>query len=60
MSEKERKEIVISEEEAVFWMDAYGRWHNKHGAFEHKKIIDYFHCMFKNIIMMMFVLKASN
>ena len=43
MSEKEKKEIVVPQEKAVFWMDAYGRWHNKHGAFEHKKIIDYFH-----------------
>jgi hypothetical protein len=38
-----KKEVVVSKEEAVFWLDAHGRWHNKHGAFEHKKIIDYFH-----------------
>ena len=30
-------------EKAVFWLDGDGRWHNAHGPFEHKKIIDYFH-----------------
>jgi len=34
--------IVISKEDAVFWMDGNGRWHNQHGEFEHKKVIDYF------------------
>jgi len=43
VNKKEKKEFVVSKEEAVFWLDAYGRWHNKHGVFEHKKIIDYFH-----------------
>ena len=43
MSEKEKKEFVVPKEEAVFWLDTYGRWHNEHGAFEHKKIIGYFH-----------------
>ena len=43
MSEKEKKEIVVPKEKAVFWLDAYGRWHNEHGVFEHKKIIRYFH-----------------
>lgn len=43
MSKKELKEVVVTRENAVFWLDAHGRWHNKHGAFEHKKIIDYFH-----------------
>ncbi len=37
------EEIVIPKEEAVFWLDKNGRWHNRHGPFEHKKIIDYFH-----------------
>jgi hypothetical protein len=37
------KKIIISKEEAVFWLDANGRWHNKFGPFEHKKIIDFFH-----------------
>ena len=36
------KEIVINKEDAVFWMDANGRWHNQHGEFEHKRVIDYF------------------
>jgi hypothetical protein len=43
VSEDETKEVVVSKENAVFWLDAHGRWHNKHGVFEHKKIIDYFH-----------------
>jgi len=36
-------EIVISKEDAVFWLDENGRWHNVDGPFKHKKIIDYFH-----------------
>lgn len=43
MNKKEKKEFVVPKEEAVFWLDANGRWHNKHGVFEHKKIIGYFH-----------------
>lgn len=43
MNKKEKKEVVVPKEEAVFWLDAYGRWHNKHGVFEHKKIISFFH-----------------
>ena len=35
-------EIIIPKENAVFWMDNQGRWHNRHGRFEHKRIIDYF------------------
>lgn len=37
-----RTEIVIPKEKAVFWMDGAGRWRNRHGLFQHKKIIDYF------------------
>ena len=40
---KKRTDIVIPKEKAVFWLDKNGRWHNAHGEFEHKKIIDYFH-----------------
>lgn len=40
---KQLKEIVISKDKAVFWLDSHGRWHNKHGQFEHRKIIDFFH-----------------
>jgi hypothetical protein len=43
VSENEIKEVVISKGNAVFWLDAHGRWHNKHGVFEHQKIIAYFH-----------------
>jgi hypothetical protein len=35
-------ETVIPKERATFWMDGHGRWHNQHGPFENKKIIDYF------------------
>lgn len=42
MTEKKLPEIVVPKEDAVFWMDRFGRWHNQHGPFEHKKIIDYF------------------
>ena len=35
-------EVVIPKENAVFWMDDRGRWYNRHGRFEHKRIIDYF------------------
>jgi len=41
--ETKTKEIVIPREEAVFWLDKNGCWHNEHGKFEHKKVIDYFH-----------------
>ncbi len=40
---KEQKEIVISKEDAVFWLDEKGRWQNEHVVFEHTKIISYFH-----------------
>lgn len=35
-------EIVITKDKAVFWMDGRGCWRNRHGVFQHKKIIDYF------------------
>jgi hypothetical protein len=37
-----RSEVVIPKENAVFWMDGRGCWHNRHGRFEHKRIIDHF------------------
>lgn len=37
------REVVIEKEDAVFRLDANGRWHNQHGPFQHKKVIDYFH-----------------
>lgn len=43
MSGKQKKEFVVPKKDAVFWLDAQGRWRNKYGVFEHKKIIDYFH-----------------
>ena len=44
---KKHTEIVISKEDAIFWLDKNGRWHNVHGEFQHKKIIDYFHSSIK-------------
>ena len=44
---KKHTEIVISKEDAIFWLDKNGRWHNAHGEFQHKKIIDYFHSSIK-------------
>jgi hypothetical protein len=44
---KEQREIIIPKEKAIFWLDKNGRWHNVHGEFEHKKIIDYFHSSIK-------------
>lgn len=41
------REIVIEKEDAVFRMDGNGRWHNRHGRFQHKKVIDYFHACIK-------------
>lgn len=35
--------IDINRDEAVFWLDENGCWHNSDGKFQHKKIIDYFH-----------------
>ena len=41
------KENVVSKEDAVFWLDKNGCWHNAHGKFEHNKIINYFHSCIK-------------
>lgn len=43
-----RTEIVIPKEKAVFWMDGDGRWCNRHGHFQHKKIIDHFNASIRN------------
>ena len=44
---KKQTEIVISKDDAVFWLNENGRWYNSHGEFQHKKIIDYFHACIK-------------
>jgi hypothetical protein len=36
-------EFIIPRENAVFWLDGNGRWHNDHGPFENRKIITFFH-----------------
>jgi len=46
MTEK-LKEVIIEKEDAVFRLDANGCWHNRHGRFQHKKVIDYFHASIK-------------
>jgi len=42
MAAPKQKQIIIAKEDAVFWMDENGTWHNEHGKFEHPKIIRYF------------------
>jgi hypothetical protein len=44
---KKLPEIIIPKDQAIFWLDKNGRWHNAHGEFQHKKIIDYFHASIK-------------
>lgn len=41
--EEPEKVHIVPRENAVFWMDKNGIWHNEHGKFEHPKIIRYFH-----------------
>ena len=36
-------EVVIPSEKAVFYLDARGRWCNRHGVFENRRISDHFH-----------------
>lgn len=43
MAKNKQMQITIPKERAIFWLDKNGRWHNAHGEFEHKKIINYFH-----------------
>ncbi len=40
---EEITEVAIPREEAVFWMDKNGRWHNKYGEFQNRRISEYFH-----------------
>ncbi len=42
MGSKDLKQITISKEDAVFWMDKHGQWQNDHGPIEHPRIIKYF------------------
>jgi hypothetical protein len=42
-----KKLIIVPREEAVFWMDKNGTWHNEHGKFEHPRIIRYFNSAIK-------------
>jgi hypothetical protein len=43
LMETKTRKIVVPKEKAVFWLDKNGCWHNEHGKFQHKKVIDYFH-----------------
>ncbi|MFA5906791.1 MAG: MFS transporter permease [Desulfobacula sp.] len=47
MEPENKKLIIVSKEEAVFWMDKNGTWHNEHGKFEHPRIIKYFNSAIK-------------
>ncbi len=35
-------EIIIPKENAVFWLNGQGVWHNEFGRFAKKRIVDYF------------------
>lgn len=37
------KEWVVPADDAGFWLDRWGHWCNRHGRFQHKKIIAHFH-----------------
>ncbi len=41
--QKNSNVVTIPKEDAVFWLDAQGRWQNEHGPFEHPKVSAYFH-----------------
>jgi hypothetical protein len=40
---KKLREVVIPKEQALFRLDARGRWHGEDGEFLHRKIIEHFH-----------------
>ena len=40
---KKLEEIIISKEDAIFWLDNQGKWHIDSGEFKNKNMIDYFH-----------------
>ncbi|MFP3929004.1 MAG: MFS transporter permease [Desulfobacteraceae bacterium] len=43
MSRSRKNEVVVPREEAAFWLDRRGKWHNADGPFENPRIIAYFH-----------------
>ena len=45
--EPELKEMIISKEDALFWLDKNGIWYTKNGKFEHPKIIRHFNASIK-------------
>ena len=47
MVSEKKKQIIISKEDAVFWMGKNGGWYNEHGKFEHPRIIKYFNASIK-------------
>jgi hypothetical protein len=58
---KKPKEWIIAKEDAVFWLDKNGDWHNEHGKFQHKKIIDYFHSAIEKGVLFVFnVIEADD
>ena len=45
--EPELKEMIISKEDALFWLDKNGIWQTQNGKFEHPKIIRHFNASIK-------------
>lgn len=60
MEPKKRRQVVISKEDAVFWMDENGQWHNEHGKFEHPRIIKYFNASIKKDDQGYFVFQSTD
>jgi hypothetical protein len=55
-----RASVTIPPEKAVFWMDGQGRWHNRHGPFEHKRIIRHFNASIERDVDGYFVTQENN
>ncbi len=59
MNSKVPRQVVIPKEDAVFWMDENGEWHNEHGRFEHPRIIKHFNTSIKKDEQGYFVAQAT-
>jgi hypothetical protein len=56
----EKKQIIVPREEAVFWLDKNGGWNNKHGKFEHPKIIRHFNLSIRKDEMGYYLFQATD
>jgi hypothetical protein len=46
---KEQRPVrIVAREDAAFWMDAEGRWRNRHGRFENPRISRHFHASIRS------------